>query len=390
MTIEHLIEQIFSKRPDVPKELIEERLKKERLKTNGYISDETLLRMIALELGVETQNHITASPRLLLASLVPSLNNVTVVGRVVAVFAPRSFNGKKPGKLASFLIADASGLLRVVVWNDKTSLIESGEIRTGQVLRISHGYTKDGPSGVELHVGERCQVDINPEGMCADDFPSIGKFVTRIGELVSVRGNRKVNVMGTAGSLCSTSTFERQDLSLGKVMRFTLADETGEIPIVAWNEKADELEKMLTQNVGLQLVNAKLKKSPNEASEIHVDSGTYVESYLPAVHFLRICDLEEGLSRVNVKGEISTLPKIRDVTTSRQEVVKLAGFELKDGTGRVWVSAWRKHADTVANLKIGDRITMKHVGVKKGFGDQLEVSTKDVTAIEICQPLDSR
>jgi len=390
MTIEYLIEQIFSKRPDVSKERIEERLKKERLKTNGYILDETLLRMIALELGVETQNHVTTSPRLLLANLVPSLNNVTVVGRVVAVFAPRRFNGKKMGKLASFLIADASGLLRVVLWNDKTTLIESGEIKTNQVLRISHGYTKDGPSGVELHVGEKCQVDFNPEDVCDDDFPSISKFVMKIGELAEFQGNKKVNIMGTAGSLCSASTFERQDSSVGKVMRFALADETGEIQIVAWNEKADMLEKMLGHNTGLRLVGAKLKKSSNETPEIHVDSGVYVEGYSPADRFLRICDLKEGLSRVNVEGEVSTLPKVRDVTTSKQEVVRLAGFELKDDTGAVWVSAWRKHADIVVNLKVGDMITMKYVGVKKGFGDQLEVSTRDATTIEICQPLDPR
>jgi hypothetical protein len=54
---------------------------------------------------------------------------------------------------------------------------------------------------------------------------------------------------------------------------------------------------------------------------------------------------------------------------------------LKDETGRTWVSAWRMHADSVKDLKVGDKIIMKNVYVKKGFGDQLEISTRNTTSI---------
>jgi DNA polymerase III alpha subunit len=59
-------------------------------------------------------------------------------------------------------------------------------------------------------------------------------------------------------------------------MRFTLADETGEIPVVVWNEKAEELEKNLKINANLQLVNAKVKENANGKLEAHVDSYTCV------------------------------------------------------------------------------------------------------------------
>jgi hypothetical protein len=61
--------------------------------------------------------------------------------------------------------------------------------------------------------------------------------------------------------------------------------------------------------------------------------------------------------------------------------LKLATFELKDETGRIWVSAWRNHADSVKDLKVGDRIVMKNVYVKRGFGEQLELSTRSTTSI---------
>jgi len=61
--------------------------------------------------------------------------------------------------------------------------------------------------------------------------------------------------------------------------------------------------------------------------------------------------------------------------------LKLATFELMDETGRMWVSAWRGHVDSVKDLKVGDRIVIKNAYVKRGFGDQLELSTRNATSI---------
>jgi ssDNA-binding replication factor A large subunit len=166
-------------------------------------------------------------------------------------------------------------------------------------------------------------------------------------------------------------------------MRFILADETGEISVVVWNEKVDDLEKTLRNGVQLQIVNAKVKKALGEGSEVHVDSVTYVEAVESAEEMLRIADLKEGLSRVNVEGEIVTKPMLRNVKTSKEELLKVVSFELKDETGTVWVSAWRKHAEMTGTLRQGARVIIKHAYVKKGFGDQLEISTRDATTITI-------
>jgi hypothetical protein len=99
--------------------------------------------------------------------------------------------------------------------------------------------------------------------------------------------------------------------------------------------------------------------------------------------FFKIADLHEGLTKVNVEAEIATKPLFRDVKTSKEEIVKLASFELKDETGSIWFSAWRNQADSVKNLKVGDKIIIKNVYVKKGFGNQLELATRNTTSIDI-------
>ena len=383
MTTERVIEQILAKCPGISREEILEILEGEKRKTGGFISDETLLRMIAAEFGVEISIEASA-PMLSIGDLIPGLGDVTIVGRVFAVFPSKTFKGKKIGRFASLFVIDRKDMLRVVLWDGKASLVESGELRVGQIIRFSHGYTREDRTGkVELHIGDKGEIEINPRDVEAEDYPSISKFATKIGEITQAHRNKKVNVLGMVKEVFPASTFKRQDSSSGKVMRFVLADETGQMSVVVWNEKVEELEKMLRRGVGLQMVNVRVKKSLGEGLEIHVDAGTYVEALAPAEGFLKIADLKKGLERVNVEGEVVTKPMLRDVKTSKGELVKLAIFELGDETGRIWVSAWREHAETASNLRLGEKIVIKNAYVRKGFGEQLEMSTKSTSSITI-------
>jgi replication factor A1 len=382
MTVDQVIEQILSKHAELSRDVLLEKLETEKHRTGGLISDDTLLRIIARELGVEIGINKASEPALLIRDLVPSLSDVTIVGRVVAVFPLKVFNGRRSGKFASILIADRSGILRVVFWNDKTSLLGSGALKVGQVIRVSHGYSKEDRSGrVELHISEKSEVELEPKDVEASVYPNISKFSEKIAEIPTSDRNKKANLAGTVMDMSSVSTFTRQDSTSGKVMRVMLADETGKIPLVFWNEKVEEFEKTLVRGLRLQVVNGKVRKSMNEDFEVHVDSGTYVETLAAADELLRITDLREGSAQFNVEGEVITKPVVRDVKTVNGELVKLAVFELKDESGRIWVSAWRKHAEKVSSLVLGDRVTVKNAHARRGFSDELEISISEKTSI---------
>jgi replication factor A1 len=305
-----------------------------------------------------------------------------VSGRVAAVYPPKTFEGKKSGKYASLIVADKDDVLRVMLWNDKVDLIEKSALKTGNIVRFSHGYTREDRNGkVELHLGDKSEIEINPQNLNPQDYPDIGRFATKISEITTAQKN--IHLVGIAKAVFPSSTFTRQDLSTGKVLRFTLSDGTGEVVVVVWNEKAEELELCLKQNVKVQLVNAKAKTTSNRGFEIHVDSSTYVNISENAEPTTKIASLSEDSKNVSVKGEVSTEPVIKEVTTSKGETVKLAVFELKDDTGTIRVSAWRKHAETVNNLKVGDRVLVANAHVKKAFGDRLELSTRNATVITV-------
>ncbi len=274
MTVEEIVEQILLKHPEVSRNQILESLEAEKSKTGSLIADETLLRLIAARYGVEVPKDC-AYRKLSLSQLVAGLNDVTVTGRVVVVYPPRAFNGERSGKVANLMIADKDATLRVVLWNDKVDLVESGELKAGQVIRFFHGYTREDREGkVELHLGGKSKMEVDSENVQADEYPSLGSFATKISAVTAAHGS--IHLVGTVKEVFSASTFTRGDMSTGTVLRFTLADETGEIPVVVWNEKAEELEKTLKLNARLQLVNAKVKEN-GSALEVHVNSYTHVE-----------------------------------------------------------------------------------------------------------------
>jgi ssDNA-binding replication factor A large subunit len=273
-----IIQAIVCKNPEVTEEKILESLKAEKTKTAGLIADETLLRYIAANYGVEISLQQPKDCKLLISHLIPGLNNVTLTGRIVAVFPVRTFEGVKPGKFASLLIVDSQNLLRVMLWNGKADLIESGLLQVGQIVRFLKGYTRQDREGkVELHLGEKGSVEINPADLDEIDFSFIDKFVVSIKEIMGPC--QCVHVMGKIKATFPISTFNRQDNSVGKVLRFKMADETGEVAVVVWNEKAEKLEASIKNGVEVKLINAKVKNTPNDAFEVHVDETSYVEVF---------------------------------------------------------------------------------------------------------------
>ncbi|MBT0159604.1 hypothetical protein G4O51_06435 [Candidatus Bathyarchaeota archaeon A05DMB-2] len=276
MSTDQIIQQILQKRPEISREQVLEALAAERDRTGGLIADATLLRLVAAKYGIEVPNAKVHSRELPINRLIAGLNDVTVAGRILAVFPPRTFEGKTTGKYASLIIADASGVLRVMLWNDKVSPVELGELKAGRVARFAHGYTReDRASKVELHMGSKSSIQIEPEGVNAEDYPCIDRFATKIRDITETQNG--IHLEGRVKTVSSLSTFTRSDNSQGTVLRFTLADGTGEIAVVAWNEKAEELEKTLNVNATVQLVNARVKTAQKGGFEVHADSSTFAK-----------------------------------------------------------------------------------------------------------------
>ena len=382
MTPDEIIQQILLQRPKINRETVLEKLQAEKSKTGGLIEDATLLRLIAAEYGIEILHDTFFDNKLSISQLVPNLNNVSVSGRVVAISPSKTFEGKKPGKYASLVIVDEHGVLRVMLWNDNADLVESGDLKTGEVARFSRGYTREDRNGkVELHLSDRSEIELNPQDLRSENYPDISKFAIKTKEITEPYGS--IHLVGVVGKVFPSSTFKRKDSTGGRVLRFKLADDSGEVTVVVWNDKAEELERCLKRNVAVQLVNARAKAASNGGFEVHVGSSTYVNVSTVAEQVVTIASLCEGLKNVSVEGKITVAPVSRGVKTSKGETVKLSVFELKDDSGAVRVSAWRRHAEAVGGLKSGDRVRLVDLYAKKGVNGEVELSTKNSSAVSV-------
>jgi replication factor A1 len=382
MTTQDLIQEIQRQNPLITQEQIIERLQAERSRTGGLIGDETLLRFIAAKFGVQVkQNTIKNNGILSTSRLFAGLYDVTVAGRLIAVFPAKTFQGaEKSGKFATLMLADKEGIVRVVLWNEKAELIEKGALKAGQAVKLIHGYTREDRYGkTELHLGNKSQIEVEAQ-IEADEYASIEKFATKINTLSNMSGS--VNLSGTVKEVLGESNFIKSDTSVGTVTRLTLEDDTGKVTLVFWNEKATELENSLKANASLLLINARVKEGQNGTLEVHVDSNTFIDFQTVTKQFTKIASLAED-QIVNLEGIVCAVRENKEVTTSKGETIKLSVFDLKDDVGVIRVSAWREHAEKFKDLKIGDKVVLENVYVKRGFGGKLELSTRSATVASI-------
>ena len=273
-----LIAEIQAKNSQITQSQLLEQLEVERTKTAGLLSDETLLRLIATKLGVQISQTIFQPSNIISSGrLFAGLYDVNVAGRLIAVFPVKTFSGEeKSGKLATLMLGDNDGLLRVVLWNEKAELVEKGELRVGQAVRLLHGYTRDDRYGkTELHLGTKSLIEqVSSEETV--EYPPLEQFTTKISSLNPNLGN--VHLTGVVKAVFGKTGFTRNNDSDGVVMRFALRDDSGETTVVVWNEKVDELEKLLRESTHLLLVNARVKEAKGGTVEVHVDSNTNVSA----------------------------------------------------------------------------------------------------------------
>ena len=165
MGLEEIVERILLSRSDLKRKEVLEMIGKKKIGVGDFLTDETAARIVASELGVESVQE-PLRLEIQIQDLVSGLNDVTVAGQVVAVYPQKTFTRRDwtEGKLASLLVSDKSGTLRVVLWDNKVELVESGKIQREQTIRISHGYVREGWGGnLELHVGQRGSIDVLTE-----------------------------------------------------------------------------------------------------------------------------------------------------------------------------------------------------------------------------------
>lgn len=152
-------EKVLSKISKASGESVEElerRVEAKRAKLAGLISREGAAQVVAAELGVSFENEKSK-----INELLSGMRKVNVVGQVLNISPVRTFvrNGKE-GKVVSFLLADESSNIKVVLWDmNHIELIENQSIKEGSVVEILNASMRDN----ELHLGSFSEFKLSNE-----------------------------------------------------------------------------------------------------------------------------------------------------------------------------------------------------------------------------------
>jgi len=389
--LENIVQQILLMRHDLTREEVLKKIYEKKRSAEDYFLDEVAALIVAVELGVEVQGEDEAfTGEIQIKNLVSGLNDVTIIGRVIAVYPVQTFsrNDSTQGKVARLLLADETGDLKLVLWDDNTSFVEAGKIQQGQIIKVLHAYVRESMNGkLELHLGRKGELEISPKNIDEKRYPYTSEPMEKVGTLKPER--RKANVQGCVTQAFPASEFTRKDGTKGKVRRLRLKDETGETTVVFWNEKADELDR-INEGDQLRIINARIKTQLSGGIELHVESTSYIEktaaqkppkeTMSETIH--KIANVTEG-GLFTVEATVASTPLVREVTTSQGERILVASFDVTDGTGKIGVTLWRKHAEYAKTLPADARIKITNAYAKKGFSNLLELVSRTSTTIEI-------
>ena len=159
------------------------------------------------------------------------LSDVTLKGTVLDVGTVRTFDRDdgSEGRVSNLSIGDPTGRVRVTLWDEQAPLVS--EFTDGQSVEIVDGYVKERDGSLELHVGSRGAVEAIDEDI---------EYVPETIDINSVEIGQTVDIVGGVIEADSKRTFDRDDGSEGQVRNIRLRDETGDMRVALWGEKADK------------------------------------------------------------------------------------------------------------------------------------------------------
>lgn len=188
--------------------LTEEEIKKkinEKMdQLSGLISEEGAAHIISNELGIKLFEEVPG--KLQIKNILAGMRDVEMVGKVQQIYPVNEFQKKdgSSGKVVSMVVADETGTIRVVLWGGQTDLVK--ELKEGDTVKVISGYTKENNNRLEIHMGERSKLEVNPEGEVIGEVKQALSTRKKISELNE--NDNDVEVLGTIVQVFEPRFFE--------------------------------------------------------------------------------------------------------------------------------------------------------------------------------------
>lgn len=196
--------------------------------TEGYSGIEVSASRIEPE--PDTEIDVAVDPETTIEGLSMGQYDVTLSARVIATESAHTFtrDDGSEGRVSNLLLGDETGHVRVALWDEQADSVE--DLSVGESIEIIDGSVSQRDGQLELHVGNKST--LNP---IEEDIP-LALDATSID---SLEIGQTADIAGVIRSTDSKRTFERDDGSEGQVRNVRVQDQTDDIRVALWGEKAD-------------------------------------------------------------------------------------------------------------------------------------------------------
>lgn len=393
MGIEETIQKIMEKKKLTRKE-IKNLIDKQIEDFSGLIDEEGAIVIVAKELGIDVKAHQESAKMdtdQLIKNLKPRIN-ASIVGRIIEISDVKTFNKKdgSKGSLLPFILEDTSGMIRCLAWGDfNTQIINDNNFKLNEIIRIVNGFVKPNQDGgLELHIGSKSRVQIQPDEIDNSIIPTINQSATKITPINQLSLKiPTLSIEGVITALYPTKKFTRQNGTESKRASFQITDSTGLIYLTFWGDHCEKIKDIKEdQKVRITKLTPKANYTDKSKIDLTATSSTEIsiienESQLE-IPLIKIENFLEIGGFGNIEGTIQEIDDVKSIQLKNGETKELQKLILADETGEILVAIWGDKVNP--DLKVDDSILIKRVNVKmNSYSNEMEASLSTRSSIEI-------
>ena len=201
---------------------------------------------------------------------------IDVRGRILSVEDINEFerDDGSVGIVRSILFADESGKVRLALWNERAQ----EEFKVGDAYQIENARTRFGMYSVDLNIGGGARIiKLSEEQASALFIPELSTLEKTLYDYKKISDledeEQDVIIIGRIIELNELRHFDRDNGDQGSVRNIEIADDTGSIKVVLWD---DDAKRDFEIGQAIKLQNPRLSLDMDNRVEANVNRSTAI------------------------------------------------------------------------------------------------------------------
>lgn len=299
------------------------------------------------------------------------MGDLNLTGKVLESSEIRTFQRKdgNSGKVGNLLLGDATGTVRVTLWDDKTDFLN--QVEYGDTVELINAYARENAftQKVELQVGNRSIIRKSEKKVeYEEEFTPIEDIKADMSD---------INTSGKILDIGEIRTFEKKDGSTGRVGNLLLGDSTGKIRLTLWDDKTGFLDEIDFDET-IEVLHAYSRENAfNQQVELNLGGRGIIQKSEKEIEyrekFTDIADVIPGES-YSVQGKVSEIGELREFEREDGTENVVANLRITDNTGSIRLTLWGEQAYVIEDLDIDSEIQIINGYAKYGLNEEIELS----------------